>query len=43
MEFAEVSDDPDADDEPKTPEPPNMRRNGTSWGSFGSLSDAARV
>jgi hypothetical protein len=31
----------DGDKEPGTPEPPNMRRNGGSFGSFGSLSAAA--
>jgi hypothetical protein len=30
-------------DEADTPKPPSIRRNGTSWGSFGSMTQVSHV
>jgi hypothetical protein len=38
FDFAEVSSDSE-NEQPSTPPPPSMRRNGGSFGSFGSLTD----
>jgi hypothetical protein len=43
IDYAEVSDSDAGGNTPRTPEPPGMRRNNNSFGSFGSLSDTAKV
>lgn len=43
IDFELVSDGDDGEASPRTPLPPSIRRNGNSFGSFGSLSDVAQV